>query len=326
MGADLAAAADAPRRGVSVVIPNHNHARYLERCVAQHLAQTRPPDEIVIVDDASTDESLDILGRLTSSDPAVRVLRRAERGGPNRAIGEGVAACRYDLIRVSSVDDLIEPSLLERSEAELRRHPTAGLFFCDPGEAIGGTRRRYRLALAESPAYLAPAGAMRLLRRNFFVPSSTALVFRAEALRQVGGFRQPLEWHADWFAKHAILLRFGGCYVPENLVFAWREAGDYSSTRVGGPGEQALLFRWLDVLADEPGADLMDRFRAALLLSEYSFRALYWLARDPRHRRYLSAALVRRVVVQSVWTLVRPVVPLRWRGFVRRRRARRHRP
>src|SRR6266705_1267642 len=70
--ADSLAGRDAPT--LSVVLPNYNHARLIPRALEALLAQDPAPDEIILVDDASTDDSLDVIASFVERHPALRVI------------------------------------------------------------------------------------------------------------------------------------------------------------------------------------------------------------------------------------------------------------
>ena len=83
---------------LSVVLPNYNHARYLESALVAHLNQSALPLEIIVVDDASTDESRTIVKRLAARHPIVRLVAMPVNGGVNAAMNRGLAeaaASRY---------------------------------------------------------------------------------------------------------------------------------------------------------------------------------------------------------------------------------------
>ena len=60
------------RPTLSVVMPNYNHAKFLPRALDSLLGQTRPPDEILVLDDGSTDDSRAILERVAGREPLIR--------------------------------------------------------------------------------------------------------------------------------------------------------------------------------------------------------------------------------------------------------------
>ncbi len=103
---------------VSVIVPAYNAATTLARTLDSLMAQTRKADEIILVDDGSTDETAEIAKRY----PAVRCLSQANTGLPG-ARNSGIKAARGNWIAFLDADDEWLPSKLERQVEHLTRHP-----------------------------------------------------------------------------------------------------------------------------------------------------------------------------------------------------------
>ncbi|AEE44218.1 glycosyltransferase family 2 protein [Cellulomonas fimi] len=107
---------------VSTVVVNYNNGDFVRRCVESFLAQTRPPDEVVVVDDASTDGSLDELAALEREHREVRVVRHPTNLGVARTRIDGVAASTGDLLNYIDSDDFLQDDGKLQAELELRDH------------------------------------------------------------------------------------------------------------------------------------------------------------------------------------------------------------
>lgn len=117
--------ANQPPRGplISVVIPCYNAARFIEGTLRSVLAQTHRELEVIVVDDASTDDSAALVERVAGSDPRVKLLRRTRNAGtPGAPRNEGVAAARGEWIAFLDADDLWHPRKLELQLRALREH------------------------------------------------------------------------------------------------------------------------------------------------------------------------------------------------------------
>jgi glycosyltransferase involved in cell wall biosynthesis len=112
---------------VSVVIPVFNRAAFIAEAVESARAQTLPPDEILVVDDGSTDNTAAVVSRF--GEP-VRLIRIANTGvGPSRPRNIGIAAARSSYITLLDSDDVLLATLLERRKDLFARHPELGLVF-----------------------------------------------------------------------------------------------------------------------------------------------------------------------------------------------------
>ena len=119
---------------VSVIIPVFNRAAMLVEAVQSALAQSYRPIEIIIVDDASTDDTPATIAALMARHPEVRSVRR-ENGGPGAARESGRQIARGELLQYLDSDDLLLPRKLELQVRALAENPACGI-------AYGRTRYR----------------------------------------------------------------------------------------------------------------------------------------------------------------------------------------
>jgi glycosyltransferase involved in cell wall biosynthesis len=111
---------------ISVLTTLYNHERYIEEALRSALAQTRLPQEIVVIDDASTDHSVDVVKRLAH--PRVRLIEQPRNLGGATTM-RGLAECRGEYIAILNSDDAWAPTKLERQAAWLEAHPECGAVF-----------------------------------------------------------------------------------------------------------------------------------------------------------------------------------------------------
>jgi glycosyltransferase involved in cell wall biosynthesis len=115
--------------GVSLIIPVYNASRYLPEAINSALNQTVKPRQIIVVDDGSTDESLQIA---RGYGKAVTVIAQAN-GGTAAARNRGLAEAHEPMIAFLDNDDRFVPQKLERQLQALREHPQALLCVCRAG-------------------------------------------------------------------------------------------------------------------------------------------------------------------------------------------------
>jgi glycosyltransferase involved in cell wall biosynthesis len=115
---------------ISVALCTFNGARFLEAQLDSYLAQTRPPDELVVCDDGSTDETLTMLSRFAqrASFP-VRIVRNEERLRTTKNFEKAIALCTGEFIATSDQDDVWLPDKLALSEAAIAGNAHGGLVF-----------------------------------------------------------------------------------------------------------------------------------------------------------------------------------------------------
>jgi len=117
---------------LSVALCTYNGAAYLPDQLASIAAQTRAPDELVVRDDASEDDTPAVIEAFAARAPfPVRFERNATRLGSSRNFDGAIAACTGDLIALSDQDDVWRPDKLREVERRFEQRPDVGLVFSD---------------------------------------------------------------------------------------------------------------------------------------------------------------------------------------------------
>jgi glycosyltransferase involved in cell wall biosynthesis len=113
----------------SVIIPTYNGSAFIGEALSSVFAQTQPPQEIIVVDDCSTDDTVAVVEKIAAESPIpIRIIPRTRNsGGPTVPMNAGVSAARAELIALCDQDDLMKPNRLERQAAALLGQRTAGL-------------------------------------------------------------------------------------------------------------------------------------------------------------------------------------------------------
>src|SRR6186713_2063521 len=111
---------DPPLPPVSVLMPTHNAAAFVTASIESLLAQTFTDFELIVVDDGSTDATLDVLAAI--DDPRLTVIASPDNQGPVHARNRAFAAARGRYIAALDADDLCHPERLARQVAYLDGH------------------------------------------------------------------------------------------------------------------------------------------------------------------------------------------------------------
>lgn len=114
---------------VSVVIPCYNYGHFLPAAVGGVLSQPGVSVEIIIVDDASPDGSLDIARQLAVADPRISVVAHEQNQGHIATYNDGLGRATGDYVVLLSADDALAPGALARSAALMEAHPNVGLVY-----------------------------------------------------------------------------------------------------------------------------------------------------------------------------------------------------
>ncbi|WP_406341013.1 glycosyltransferase family 2 protein [Streptomyces sp. NBC_01578] len=174
---------------VSVVIPCHDYARYLPEAVSSVLAQTFRDWELVIVDDGSTDNTVEVAQALIARHPDRRIrLVQQSNGGVSAARNTGIETSTGRYILPLDADDVIAATMLEK---------TVGVLDSDPGIAIASTDV-FTFTDDDLPPQAMPLPAYSrelLLQRLIMFYCS---LYRRVAWQTVGGYNESMRAGEDW--------------------------------------------------------------------------------------------------------------------------------
>ena len=206
---------------ISVVIPLYNKQLEIGTAVRSALAQTRPPQEIIVVDDGSTDGGAEVVRAIGS--PLVRLVRQSN-AGVCAARNRGIAESTGEYIALLDADDAWEPGFLAEIAAMIREFPGCGLY-CTAFSII-----------SHDGTYPAPTPSERGVVANFFresahryiaIPSASCIPRRV--FDNVGLFPVGMKIAEDLYMWIRIARRYEVCFSPERLVRYSRVASNRSA-------------------------------------------------------------------------------------------------
>ncbi len=179
---------------ITVVIAARNAERFLAECLESVAVQTSAPDEVIVVDDASTDATAPIAQQFAHRFPRFSLLR-----GPGRGISAarnlGNAAASSEVIAVLDADDRFARDALAHYRAAFRARPAPDLVYgdCETENARSGARRRLRypdVTTASVPT-----------RRLFAAPrlpfKHSSMAYRRATQAEIGGYREDFSIKVD---------------------------------------------------------------------------------------------------------------------------------
>lgn len=195
---------------ISAIIPNYTHAQYLQQRIDSVLRQTRKPDEIIILDDCSTDKSGEIIKAIVAAHPSIKFVRNTVNSGNTfKQWNKGVELANGDFIWMAESDDVAEPEFLYKLEKALLVNNNAVLAYCqskkmnddgqvtgiwkDITDAMAGGNVFHRDFVMDGKKYLQQF----LIHRNT-IPNGSAVLFSKKIFEQIGGADERLKTNADW--------------------------------------------------------------------------------------------------------------------------------
>jgi glycosyltransferase involved in cell wall biosynthesis len=263
---------------VDVVIPVRDGARYLRACLDSVMAQTRPVQAAVAVDDGSTDATPDILADYQRRWPALDVVRTDKRGLPH-ARNTGIARCGAPFAAFLDSDDVWAANKLERQLGLFAARGTrVGFVYC--GYSLIGEDGRPSDRRVIAPTLRGDVLADLLIGGNLISGSGSAVVARRSLLERAGGFDEKLTFAEDWDLWLRLAEVSEVDFVPEPLV-AIRQHEQSMQHREGRHRLKHQLLQRLRVLDRWYVRDMLPAALRAQIRKEVVSIAVEEIRREP---------------------------------------------
>lgn len=279
---------------VAVVIPNWNGARWIEACLDSVLAQDRPPDEIVVVDNGSTDGSDAAAGRRTG----VRVVALGRNTGFAAAANRGIEEVSAGSVALVNTDVILAPDWLRRACAVLDRDAAAAAVATkmvdldDPSTVYSAGDLLRRDGACEQRGRFMDDDERFDVAGEAFSACAGAAVYRREPLRAVGGFDERFFAYLE-DVDLGLRLRLAG----------WSCRYEPAVARHAGEGAAAALARPPAAWVERNTLLLVAKAFPARWLPRVAYRQAAWAwhaLRARRLREHLGGAVAALSPLPSV--------------------------
>jgi hypothetical protein len=263
---------------VSVVVPCYNYGGYLEGCVGSALSQEGVHVDVLIIDDASPDGSVDIARGIAERDERVRVLAHERNCGHIATYNEGLALCRGDYTVLLSADDLLAPGALARATAVFARYPNVGFVY---GRTVYFTETPLPAPSTRTGQHVVWGGiewarSRCEMGRGGIV--SPEVVVRTELQQEVGGYRLELPHSGDTEMWLRFALRADVAYVDADHAYYRMHATSMSksqfSTALADARERTRAY--VSAFEDAPAAVASEAARLHELAMRGIAREILW--------------------------------------------------
>jgi glycosyltransferase involved in cell wall biosynthesis len=319
---------------VDVVIPCYRYARFLEQSTRSVLTQHGPDIRVLIIDDASPDDTVDVASRLAREDSRVAVRHHLQNWGHIATYNEGLAWAQSDYVILLSADDALLPGALARAVRVMDAHPEAAFLYGRKLEIGPEGAGQIRTPHPQDETYAVMTGPTfieKTCRSSCNAVSTPTALVRTAIQHRAGGYLKELPHSGDleMWLRLAVLGSVGVLNAVqaayrrhgENMNLAFRGQRDYLQVRdaftclflnwgnrISGGGElQRMAIRNLSERAFWEAQSMLDEGHAQAAGELAAVAAEIWpeIEGSPSWSRYRWKQRVGRF-----WPAFRPVVSL----------------
>lgn len=278
---------------LSVILPNYNHAKYLPQSLEAILKQSYPASEIIILDDASQDESVSLIKSYAKKYPQIKFYQNPKNLGAVLTINAATHYSSGKYLAFCAADDCVLPGFFEKLMGFMKKHPEVALctsnarFFQNDGTFWDEDW----ISLGDQERLIEPEELSRILRETeFWLPSHTT-IYKREFVLEHGCLLEDLKMASDFYLNYAIALRHPIGYVPEALASFRQGVGSYSTRIFQDKAQREEVFHNLCKKIDESPKEVRERFLRSSLFSRFGKKMFFFLIKNPKYWAHLSPIL-----------------------------------
>ena len=281
---------------LAVIMPNYNDEKMIPQAVQGVLNQTRQPDELMIIDDGSTDNSVEVIQSIVARHSHIRLLTSERNLGVVHAFNRALREIQSEYVAFVSMDDFNHPTWLEKSMAMLKEYPEAGiccsdLYFLHED----GNKTECRSHWSQKPQFFCGRDFAHVVNGHWI--AGTTVVVKKQPFMEQGGYRPELLWHSDWFGWLVVAMRYGVCFIPECLVtLKVRKTSHSEVGRKNWEKQSVVLKNIFHLLNSAEFQDIVPHFLWGNIMNHFQHEAVLVILQNPDLWNPRNFMLVQQVI------------------------------
>lgn len=302
----------------SAIIPNYNHADYIASTLKVAVGQTVPFDEIIIIDDASTDDSVRIIRECIQHVPHVRLIQNSSNQGVIHTCNQGLEVASGDFLFFMSADDDYSPHIVEWCQSAVKMYPDVAMIsgntrIC----SITGKERQFVLPFPQMLGRYTADDIQAITKKRAFTFHIGANVLRRDAVISAGKFIPQLAWHCDWLLYLLIASRHPFAVIPHEFARVRQAEHQYSHACFDWKKQRPVIEAFVHILARDYPRDY-GFFRRCAVLPTYDLQTLWLCLTHPGMRRYATSLLIWRLASYKLLRFISRLCPETFQARLRR--------
>ncbi len=214
----------------SVVIPLYNKADYIRKAAQSVLEQTMTDFELIIINDGSTDNSLEVVKKI--NDSRIKVTNQPN-SGVSAARNNGGKIAKYDLVAFLDADDWWSPDYLENMNRLVSKYPDAGLWAANYYKVKWGNSIEANIGL-EDGFKDGPINYFKVYAKTMWMPiTSSSFIIKKSVFEEINGYKTDLKIGEDFDLWLRVALKYKMTYLYKPLVY-YNQDVEVQSRAVGG--------------------------------------------------------------------------------------------
>jgi len=298
---------------------NYNHSDFLKNSLGSIINQSIPFDEIIIIDDCSTDNSVEVIKKLIVNKKKITLITNKINKGVVENLNAGVKLLKSHYIYFVSADDHYNDNIAKAFKETIVLYPNIAM--------ISGNVSRKRPSM-ERPENLIlpfktlnnlcdPTIYMNTAQQRVVTFFGGGNIIKKDIIDSLNGFEPSLKWSADWFLYQ--LIGFSETvYIKNEFFMTINITNDsFSQKSLDWNNQKVIIINFLNILIDKHPR-FFKSFKDASILPFYDIRILFIILRNKSYIKIITPLLIWRLISYNIFKKLNNITPTKWHLFIRK--------
>lgn len=257
-------------------MPNFNDGKYIKEALDSLLNQSFKNFEILIIDDGSTDNSLDIIKEYEKNHKNIKIVQNLKNYGVIYSINKGISLAKGSFLTFNSADDKVLPDYFVSLMDFFQKKPELQLIVSDPMFFNESEKKVMSLLPLKEPLMIAPDQIIKIFRKTKFWIPSHSTIYRTAVVKKYGGQNNKLFHHADWYLNLQIAFNEFIGYVPRGFCLMRIRQDSFSS--INGRDKKIYKGLFSSLMIEMQNSDLKNEFKRSGVLTQLGWNFFFFFA------------------------------------------------
>ncbi|MBV9576449.1 MAG: glycosyltransferase family 2 protein [Gammaproteobacteria bacterium] len=285
---------------MTAIIPNYNSVEFLPKSIQSLLDQTEAFDEIIIIDDGSTDNSITVIESYIEKNPHIRLIKHEKNRGVIAALNTGIEHATGDFLLLGAADDWYGSKVVALAKEAALQFPEVGVICGDAMvERFDMKEPFYRSLSFPANTFITPQQFKELTQRTYVGFNSSGGMFMSrQAILNAGNLHPATRWHCDWLLYFVVALRQGVYYFNEIFIHVKMRKLSYSEGKQNKKIQDQVMLDTVCLLS-EAYPDLWNDFKRAALVPHHALRYVPLFLSHTVARKFISFRFMWKMAINN---------------------------
>ena len=273
------------KKTLSIILPNYNYSKFLKTSLSAMLNQTRKPDKLIIIDDGSTDNSLQVIEELTKDIPYVFLLKNTTNKGIVYSVNKALSTVSTDYTGFIAADDILANNYISEMMKFIEEHSDISLCCSLPAFFTNSKKIWYDDFNVNEKKIFQPDELVKQMGRMKFYIATHSSIIKTYELKNEPSY-DILKYYVDWFWLLNIAFKKKIGFIPKPLAFMRIHESSYSAKKDKYKDAKKMYSFLMDKINNEDDL-LKKRFLKSKVLACLDKNLIIFLIFRIKYREYL---------------------------------------